>query len=267
MRAALLGSDRDTALALAERWLAEAGDALDLLFDHSKSKWRQRFSVRTERLLAGYELVTSAMRWTGAWTPQLGYRLWQSRARLLAVREMLLMPLERDFAGQWLGRTGFEWSGSAYFFTLTKFEVSDSFRSVYVNLGWVLLLAVGVATGPAGAPKAVVLTLFGLFALWKLLTLAVDIDVKVEGERIQFRFPWLRWTYRQLHFRNESAVIVIEDQANWYRVGCRQRNRGRFRTLFQTSSSVEAQRLLDAIRQGRGEPTVTGTWAQAVAEA
>lgn len=260
MQSAVLGSERETALAMAIRWLAEAEAALELVFDRSKTKWRQRFEVRSERLLAGYDLVVSALRWTGAWTRALGRQMRQGREELLQGRRMSLMPIEEEFRGHWALRTGYEWPGNETFFSYERPSVSPKLEGAILGAAGVLVMGASLS-GTARETLGVVLPVVAaLIALWGLLTLRPGVDVKVEPGRLLYRLRGVPVSFRQVRIDAAGELRCVELAGNRYAV------QYRGRSLFLTTTSGEAQRVLEAVKLGRRHTVNDGVWGPASGE-
>lgn len=260
MRSAVLGSDREMALAMANRWLAEAEAALVLVLDRSKTKWRQRFEVRSERLLAGYDLVVSALRWTGAWTSALGRLLRQGREELLQGRRMSLMPIEEEFRGHWVSRTGFEWPGEETFFSYERPSLSPKVEWAILGAAGVLVMGASLSGAAEETLGLALPTVAALIALWGLLALRLGVDVKVERGRLLYRLRGVPLSFREVRIDAAGELRCVELAGDRYSV------QYRGRTLFLTTTSGEAQRLLEAAKQGRRHTVSDGVWGPASGE-
>jgi len=238
---------------MANRWLDEAEAALELVNYRLKTKWRKRFEVRSERLLAGYDLVVSALRWNGAWTRALERKMRRGREELLDGRRMSLMPIEEEFRGHWVQRTGFEWPGDETFFSYERPSVIP--KAEWVILGaaaWLVLRAFLMGTAQGSLTLVLLLPDVALLlTLWGILASQVRVDVKVESGRILYRMRGIPVLYRQVRLEPAGELRCSEQSVNQYWVEYRGHGCSRFRTLFLTTTSGEAQRLINAVNMGR----------------
>ncbi len=96
--------------------------------------------------------------------------------------------------------------------------------------------------------------LAALIALWGLLALRLGVDVKVEPGRLLYRLRGVPVSFRQVRIDAAGELRCVELARNRYAV------QYRGRSLFLTTTSGEAQRVLEAVKQGRRHTVSDGVW-------